>query len=202
MIQTPALAGSAPYGRATDINVVTPMFRANPVGRIQVKRFSTNDLSLSSSTTVEVNQSYYFSLDGMAGFGDFTALFDQYRIEKIICEAIPSTDTPNGVAMIVAPDYDDATAPTYAGLLQYSSAVRVPFGKQWTVVVNRPGVDVNAFATGSASRAGVNLRSPWLDCGATDIQHYGLKVSMPPTPSGVRTYNFQFSYVATFRAVR
>lgn len=201
-LRVPNKVGTAPYGRSTDINTVVPRPTNGPVGYLRIKRASASALLFTSSTTVDVLASYYFTLDGMAGYTDFTALFDQYKINSVWVEAVPSSDQLNGEVLNIAIDYDDATATSVSNLLQYNSLVRVPYGKTFTVPINRPAVDVLANATGSATRAAVNRRSPWLDCGAADVQHYGLKIGSSPTPAGARTYNLMFFYDVTFRAVR
>jgi len=166
-----------------------------------VKRFSSVDTVITTSTTLEVDQSYYFTLDGIAGYTDFTGLFDQYRIVDIVAEAVPNSDTPCGVGMLVSPDYDDSASATYSQLLQYSAAVRIPVGKTFTCHIRRPAVDMLAYATGAGTRVGVCRRSPWLDCASSDIQHFGLKIAIPATPS-VYKYNIQFTFYMHFRMAR
>lgn len=193
---------AAAYSRSTDINVVSPHWPNRPAGFIRVKRFSSSDLSFTSSTSASTGTGYYVTLDGVAGYSDFTSLFDQYRIVSFIVEGVSATDTANGVSFIIAPDYDDASNSTYDNLLQYSSAVRIPWGKNFSVAVPRPAIDGAVFATGSATRTGLNLRAPWIDCGAADVQHFGFKVASPATPAGARTLTLQISAIIEFRGTR
>jgi hypothetical protein len=189
------------YTRTTDINVVTPAFPNSMAGHMKVKRYCSNEVLFTSSTTLEVDLAFYFSLDGLAGYTDFTNLFDQYRITSVIIEGIPTTSDPNGQSIIISPDYDDATSTSYSTLLQYSSAVRVPWGRTFTIAVPRPAVDASVYATGSSTRVALNQRSPWIDCGATDVQHFGLKLASLATPT-VQTVRLQAAYIIEFRQVR
>jgi hypothetical protein len=166
----------------------------------RLARYSANTTTITTSTSVEVNQSFYFTLDSVAGHTDFTSLYDQYRILAIYCELLPSNDGLTSGAIVVTPDYDDATAANVSTLLQYSAARRFPVGKPIYLTVQQPAVDLTVYGTSGAA-PGVNRTSPWIDCGKADVQHYGLKLAVSPTGTSV-AYQAMFKYLVEFRYVR
>ncbi len=176
-------------------------FRRNAVAPpVTIARYSANTTTLTTSTTVEVNQPFYFTLDSVAGYTDFTSLYDQYRIVGVDVECFPPNDSLTSGALVVSTDYDDATSTNVASLLQYAAAKRFPVGKPIFLRVDKPSVDVTVFGTGGAA-PGVNAISPWLDCGKPDVQHYGLKFAATVTGNAT-VYTIMFRYRLQFRYVR
>lgn len=166
----------------------------------RVSRYSSSTLSFVTSTSVEVNQPIYFTLDSVAGSSDFTALYDQYRITSVDVELMPSNEGLTSGALVIAPDYDDATATNVNSLLQYASAKRFPVGKPIFLHIAGPAVDATVFGTSGAA-PGLNLRSPWIDCGKADVQHYGLKLASTVTGTSF-TFQVMVRYHLEFRYIR
>jgi hypothetical protein len=166
-----------------------------------INRWTAGPLSFVTSTTVETLTALYFTLDGVSGATEFTALYDQYRLLGVNVELFPSSDTMVGGSIYAASDYDDAAAPASVGAMtQYSSAVRFPPGKPIVLKSDKLAVDVSVFGT-SGSAPGVNLRSPWIDCGKSDVQHFGIKLAATAT-TAVVTYTINVRYTMQFRNIR
>lgn len=117
----------------------------------------------------------------LPGFTDFTNLYDQYLIKKIVVKIIPkisqhnlaSTTTGNSdlpqVHSVV--DYDDATTPTSLNTLIEYQSHKMTRGNQIHTRVIVPKVELNADSAVSAPKA-----YQWLDCDSTAINHRGIKV--------------------------
>ncbi len=187
-----------PQGVYTDAFYNT--FQHSTPQPITIARYSASTTSFTTSTTVETNQAFYFTLDSVAGSSDFTALYDQYRILGVEIEMLPSGSDITSGSICIAPDFDDATATNLSSLLQYSKALRYPVGKPIFLKVNQPCVDVTVFGTGGAA-PGVNLISPWIDCGKADVQHYGLKIAASVVGNAT-VYQIMIRYILQFRMIR
>lgn len=134
--------------------------------------------------------STYFSLNDVPDVAEFTSLFDQYKISKVMIKIIPcqtsslTSDGTNGNALGVIwhdlVDVDDATAPTAteAGLndmreyQNYRSINLYKNGKSITRVI-KPHIAYGAYSGAFTSYA--NQKSGWIDCGSPTVQHYGYK---------------------------
>jgi len=144
---------------------------------------------------------FHFALDGgrillggVAGdsptisTGDFTALFDQYRIDKVKIEL--SWGQPESSLNQQYPlptiykviDYDDTTSiASIAAAFEYGSCETLKLsnasdgrtGVHTIWLKPRPLVQTyrSAITTGYQS-----VRAGWMDCAQTDIPHYGMKL--------------------------
>ncbi len=129
----------------------------------------------------------YVTLNSLAGYADWTASWDQYRIKKITWTLIPnanfqtlkaSTDTAAYVPPVFTViDRDDAAAPaSYSNLLEYAQ-LRVTRG---TAVVSRsidnPQASLAAY-NGSFGGYAQSEPGQWFDCASPAVQFYGFKAA-------------------------
>lgn len=163
------------------------MSMSNFVAKRPVVHRFTRCTSITATTAAAADQgfNFTFTLADVLNPTEFTALFDQYRITacEVTLYAIPIVNTTVGDRLYpyahYAPDWDGPnTAPTSADdLLQREDVhfhVFTPEKPTLTMRVNRPGVlaTINDLVPTQASA--LNLRSPWLDCGDSNIEHFGI----------------------------
>jgi hypothetical protein len=127
-----------------------------------------------SGTTNDYFWSLYFRLGDVASPGDYSALFDQYKMVSATLHVIPQFNVTNttftGAGVIgIVEDYDNATPPTTITALQQYETMQVysPFTPFKKSLVPRL-----AIPTGTGF---VNSPPKWVDVADTTIQHYGLK---------------------------
>jgi hypothetical protein len=162
----------------------------------------------------------------MPGADEFMALFDQYRIDKVDMKIFYSATNHNTVASttntIVMPvvnivsDYDDDIVDSSWNPLEYPQCRTVQLGDLTARYVKhtiiRPAVRMNvATVTSPGGTPATASRSPWLDCGSSDVEHFGIKVryaQFSPTepdysPNVIAgTCKFQFKVYFTLRNPR
>jgi len=132
---------------------------------------------LTSSTSVSVGLGVAYKLSDLPQATALAAVFDEYKIDRIQSWMVPRqsevTSNSGAVSMIVsAIDYDDASTPTYNGLLENNSAIQAP-GTQVQYHCWKPTIATLVYDGGGTS-FGVT-ESQWLDCASPNIQHFGLK---------------------------
>lgn len=144
---------------------------------------------------------------------EFTTLYDQYMIKKIVFKLIPrGMDWPTvqggttnvGFNIHSAIDYDDANAPTGPNdLVQYQSYRCTPANKILTRVwvPKTQGGTVNNVGTIVAAN---NKAYQWIDVAQTNIPHFGLKLYIDPTNSASQAMPFDavITYYMSFKGVR
>lgn len=146
------------------------------------------------STGTPLGYAFQQKLDQLPGYTDFTNLYDQYMIKKIVIKLIPkitqhnlaTTTTGNSdlpqVHSVV--DYDDATTPTSVNQLVEYQSHKMTRGNQVHTRVIVPKVELNADSAVSAPKA-----YQWLDCDSASINHRGIKVWFnAPQSAGVSVY--------------
>lgn len=152
--------------------------------------------NLIKETGSDQNLTYQFKLDNVVNPADFTNLYDQYRINKIVLtleRQTPAngsqfmTGLPNKKLRVVH-DYTDATPLTqeddyleYANCKGYSSNRNVGivlYPKVKNILENKDGAP-NAYSVMSSNKI-------WLDIAEDEIPHFGLKMFIP---GGLSTVN-------------
>lgn len=170
--------------------------RRNYRRRRSVKRTSLQKVYNFKRVTVEAldvidtqqNYARYFSLNALHEVSDYTNLFDQYRIAALRVEF--QFDKTGGEVGTVTPmpmlssviDYDDYTALVDENdYLQYSTYKRTPLNYRHKRYFKPrvAGALYQAVGTGYS-----NLRSPWIDCASTSVQHYGIKFMTDGSQNG------------------
>ena len=128
---------------------------------------------------------YSFNLNQFPGSNEFTALYDEYRIEYLRFELQPETGGSSGSPCWSVIDYDDDTTPTSTGdIVQYATLMKSAPGQSFQRQF-KPKVETSVYqsttATGYAPRANV-----WIDLGNPTVPHYGIKLAFPYV-AGVNT---------------
>lgn len=137
--------------------------------------------------------SLQFTLGQLPNVSEFTALYDQYRINKIKVVFVPALSgmdanapstqyyMPNLHSVV---DYDDATAPTsMAQLFQYPRLKRTR-GLRDHKQYFSPAVSVEVYQSGISTSYSAKWKQ-WLDLASTSVPHYGVKYGIDPgNPAG------------------
>ncbi len=162
-----------------------------------------------------------FRLSDLAGYTEFTALYDQYRVKKLTYTLVPMWSTcvspeanPNGTLggfIHSCYDYDDANYPAVStsGITtlmerpSYSCVAAVKTSPTiWEVV---PRIAMAAYAA-SAFSSYANLPAEWIDCSSPNVEHYGLKLlfelNNPASASVFMNYRLFVTAEVEFRQSR
>lgn len=144
---------------------------------------------LASSTAQ--NLAYSFKLDNVVNPSDFTNLYDQYRINKVVLyleRSRNSSDTASGYPInrkiSVVHDYNDNNLLTQEDdYLEYSNckrynvlgngAIKITLYPKINNIIENVGGSSNAFTSMSSNRV-------WLNIAEDEVPHFGLKVFVPP----------------------
>lgn len=152
--------------------------------------------------------SWSFRVQDLPDFTSYSAIWDEYRMDKITMIISPVTQASNPASapgfapLVVALDFDDAITPTsFSQVLQYGTAVL--YG-QLTQPVSRSfkpkyrGLAYNGTTGVNASNLG-----GFLDLASGDVEHYGVKAAIrQSTSTNVQNYYIVFKYTVTFRRTR
>jgi hypothetical protein len=161
--------------------------------------------------------SYYatsFSLSGVPGYTEFTALYDQYRITKVNLHLWPTniavTNSNSGSTIVnLAPrvvtaiDYDDSTnAGSFNELREYSTA-EVHIVTDKVVRTFSPAVSTVVYE-GVSSSGYAPTWGQWISTNDPSVPHYGMKGAIEATGSSsvdsAYGYRVEAEYFLEFRA--
>jgi hypothetical protein len=128
-------------------------------------------------------QANSFNFNQLTGASEFTTLFDQYKIEKIMVKFFlkidPSAQSAAGASYPkfywVADHDDDTAAPTLNALREHTKCrVRVMNPNRPVTVIFKPSILGMRYKT--VSTTGYSpMFNQWLDCNDSTVPHYGIK---------------------------
>lgn len=176
-----------------------------PGGVYKFKRTSYNP-ALITAGILDIAGASAFNLNLVPNASEFTSLFDQYRIDKIVWTLMPrgnsaeqGTNNTNTKIFSVL-DYDDETAPANLNtLLQY------PNVKCTTLSRDHKRTLVPKFATQtyiSAVATGYGARTGWLDCDNSNVPHFGVKYFIQAPGAGTQVIDVKTDFYLSFKGVR
>lgn len=168
--------------------------------------------------------SFDFKLQNVEGYNEFTTMFDQYKIRKVVMKlqlisnpdaAYPLNTTQssaiaNGVNWFpkfwYVRDYDSVDTETIAEMKQRCDAkffVMKP-NKEYSIVIS-PKVLVQTYRT--ATSTGYAPKPLWIDCAQSDVPHYGLHTvidALGLDPAGDTEFKIRWEvkYYLAFKGVR
>jgi len=153
---------------------------------------------LVSSTLGPVYASTPFTLNAFAQYTEFTALFDQYRIDRIEIwlEPIGAPSTSSFPCLTTCVDFDDATTPTSFASVEAHQNSLVANGAAGQYHSWQPRVALGAYAGTFTSFA--NISGPWIDSASPGVQHYGFKAATTASPT-VTSYTLNIRALVSFR---
>ena len=154
-------------------------------------RYCAASTSLVDST--ELAQGFEFKFSDLLGSGEFTALFDRYKIDRVVTtfQLINNPDAYHapGIAPLTATstnfypkmwyihDYDDAVAEAIVVLKERVGVkCRILQPNKTITIVTKPAVAIQTYRTALTAGYGPKWNQ-YIDCAQTDVPHYGLKVA-------------------------
>lgn len=132
----------------------------------------------------------FFTLNDVINQSDFTNLFDQYRIRKIVATFRMSTvavasgattgipNTMSNPTLFWFKDEDDAGIFTNDAIRERMGvrSAQLFSGKSTRVVISSPRADMLTYNTsGTVTGAGIGRSKQWIDCTNNNIPHFALK---------------------------
>ena len=131
-----------------------------------------------------------FRLDDLGQATTFTALFDQYKLDKVVLRfstrnpavSVFNTASPNGGVPLgyIAPDRDDASAPSGVDAVRQYDLCETFSGCTSFDVVMEPRPTAAIYSYGAFSGYNTMDVEPWIDAANSDVPHYGVKIAVGP----------------------
>ena len=160
----------------------------------------------SMTNTLQWGNAYQFKLGSAIDSGDFTTLYDKYKILMVKIKIMYQAESATSGGASVLPifnyctDYDDSVAPTSLNNVatkQRARSLVLSANKPITITL-RPKVAVPVYQ-GVLTAYSVN-KAPYVDCVYPDVLHYGLKtwINNFYTPTGANT-KLQYNQLITYR---
>jgi len=159
-----------------------------------------------------------FQLADLTHSGNFTAMYDAYKITKVTLtlEYLNNMASVAGLGLMPTSymvwDQDDAVIPPTLSSITGKQGVRVrQFGNNAKSVHSftlRPVVNTVMGQQGGPNLAipsGINSKSQWIDCAYNNVTHNALKifltdVYLPSNPNVNQAFRFNWTYHVSFRA--
>jgi len=176
-----------------------------------------------SVNTTEGSADYTFKLTDLINYSEFTTLFDQYKILKVVfkIQMITNPDavydynknnTSAGNSNNFYPkfwyirDYDSGSSETVSSMKERQGAkffIMRP-NKEYSVAL-KPMVQVQTYKT--ATTTGYAPKRLWLDIADNNVPHYGLKtvvdcLGVDPVDATGFSYRWECKYYVAFKGVR
>jgi len=160
-----------------------------------------------------------FKLNDISTYTEFTNLYDQYKIRKVVIKMTPmistlvaptSTTTPTaaGNPGIIGTVYDQDDAGSLANI---DAFMQYPSWKSQPVIRSRPIIRTvypktrsEVFGAGGITApAGVG-KTGWMDCAYPNVPHFGLKVFIDPYyyQEQGQIWQLESRYYLAFKGVR
>lgn len=164
--------------------------------------FSTLTISNISPTLA----AYNFSLNDLPGVGEFTGLYDFYKINAVkisflpqMTENISLTSVNNAYASVrffSAIDYNDSSAPSSIdNVREYATCKTTPILREHKRIIYKPKILIDSIMSAT----------PWLSTTTASTNYFGLKVAVEPMLSTTATsmqYNIEATYYLSFKNYR
>lgn len=153
--------------------------------------------------------STFFRLNSLVDSSEFTNLFDQYRINKIVWKLVPNANNADAGATQRLPqvhsviDHDDVTAPTTLDQLVQYSNYRMTMGSRVHTRVFTPSSIDDSFQSAGTSYPATISYKKWLSSTYDAITHLGIKYAIGSTATaGSITYTPYITYYLSCKDVK
>lgn len=154
------------------------------------------------SGNVDVHNAFYFQLDQLPNYTEFTNLYDQYKVYSITYTIMPTfnvnlvtaTNTTQLTPVLYVHDYDDSNAlASDTDYYQYSNLKMKRAGSTFKIQLYPKiagAVYQSAVSTGYST---LPSNKQWIDIAQYQVKHYGIKIKFPTC--------FATSNYTTYRAL-
>lgn len=170
----------------------------------------TEGANLLQSASTAVTAQYNFQLSSLDIASAVTGLWDQYRIDCIRWtlipdnNAIPIENTSNTALSQVycVIDYDDSTALATAQAAKKYDNLAIVEPAESICRQFQPRAALAAYSGVFTSFA--NVAGMWIDIASPSVQHYGIKVYIPPGIVGqtfLQSWKVEIEYWVSYRSV-
>lgn len=189
----------------------TTISRSLPPTTVQYTCRQMESSSFTATPTTAITNTYYFTQGGLDGASNFSAMFDQYRLDAIRFSIIPQNNAINvqaAATVALAPvycviDYDDASAlGSIAAARQYDNCIQLEPGESLSRTF-QPRLALAAYSGSFASYG--NMGPTWIDLASPNVQHYGIKVYVPGVDAAqtiLQVWDVQIEYWFSYRSLR
>lgn len=151
----------------------------------------------------------------LANAGEYTALFDSYRIKSVEVTMYSSMNINQSVTQFlpnigVCTDYDDASPIPWTEAAQYENFRVINFAVPNKKVLRcSPVASLSVANTGGVFVPSSSSRKTWMDCAQNNIQYYGHKFCFDNPMTGAATaaanegfVTFHVRYTLEFKGTR
>jgi len=163
-----------------------------------------NLTTIASSTTVEVDTAFSFSVSTLGVSNSLLSCFDQYRImeiEMLIVQRRQATvASANPGTFVVVVDYDNNAANAMTTLDNYAN-VQMGSGIDSYYVRFVPHSAVSVATTAGGVVSGGNVSRQWLDSANNTVAHFGVKTAWSTSTDIVYTKDVHVRAWIQFRNV-
>lgn len=180
--------------------------RRGGTGRVHTfKRTVLGVWTIAAGTTSP--QSIAFALNAISDFGQWTGLYDQYRINNVKVKVIPRTtndslqanERGNVYSFIDYTDIDTSGLTEAFALQNYGVKVTRTTSTHTRALC--PAIASVNYRTGFAYGYSPKWKQ-WIDMSNTDVPHFGLKYLFVNRDDVVMTYDYYITYSVSFRMAR
>lgn len=184
-------------------------YRKNNVHAFKRSVLKATNIS-TNTTSGALLVAYSFALSDLPNSGEFTALYDQYKITGIKLDFIwrstnisqvetQNTQQQGAPYMYYVIDHDDSTAATVNELREFAKAKRFIFdtGKRTCSVYFKPCTLVENYLT--AVTTGYSPRfDSWIDAGNPSMPYFGFKAAVQQPLNGITAVASYFDVECTY----
>jgi hypothetical protein len=158
-----------------------PIIADNTRRQSEVVTFSrwSQATAITTSTSIEVVNSYNFKLNQVGNSTDITSAFDTYRITRVDVYFTPRVSMTTDASILTnaqlwtAIDFDGNTVTTITDTASYSTA-QMHDARHSFVVSLKPRAILASYASGAFTATAEAPSNQWLDCSNAAVEHYGL----------------------------
>lgn len=145
----------------------------------KVHTFKRTNVDTQTFNLTSAQPAYVFQLNEIPNYTEWTALYDQYKISKVVVKLVPRNSqvvspTANQGNLFSVIDYTDSNSLLSADEANEYASVKRTRGFKSHVRVLRPRLQVPLYKSGSLSW-GYGSRSGWVNTTNPEVPHFGLK---------------------------
>jgi len=166
----------------------------------RTEQIATQAFTLTVQSSIPLFGSLAFNLSDIPAYSNWTALFDQYRIEEVEAIFRPFNSTVANGRIITAIDYDNQpTVTSFNQVEKYQTAVTADS----TQTIRRrfkPRTAVPIYNSLSTVGYQMGPINNWIDSAYPDVPHFGLVYALENVGTGY-SYVVDLKYTLTFNNV-